>query len=230
MLGVLDSGSPASVADATLFDLVGVDIEHDEPLYEIPLTVGGRFRPTPVFEVRLWLEPPEPDEKTVTDRHIAGIAVRNPQIVAVAHYYGLTIATCVPADPESKGGSESSGLRSVAARTRPDVRRHVDVAEPARCRRPALGRHSPPVENPRRLEEIAVHPSLPCRVAGPAPTTPRSAVRVERVDDDSKVHPMPIPHDAPEVRRRLAEMKGARVSCRWERCDRGVDVAGPDAD
>ena len=26
--------------------------------------------------------------KTVTDRHIAGIAVRNPQIVAVAHYYG----------------------------------------------------------------------------------------------------------------------------------------------
>jgi transposase len=48
------------------------------------------------------------NEKTVTDRHIAGIAVRNPQIVAVAHYYGLTIATCVPADPETKGGSESS--------------------------------------------------------------------------------------------------------------------------
>lgn len=48
------------------------------------------------------------NEKTVTDRHIAGIAVRNPQIVAVAHYYGLTIATCVPADPESKGGSEST--------------------------------------------------------------------------------------------------------------------------
>jgi hypothetical protein len=61
VLGVLDSGSPASVADATLFDLAGVDIEHDEPLYEIPLTVGGRFRPTPVFEVRLWLQPPEPD-------------------------------------------------------------------------------------------------------------------------------------------------------------------------
>jgi transposase len=48
------------------------------------------------------------NEKTVTDRHIAGVAVRNPQIVAVAHYYGLTIATCVPADPESKGGSEST--------------------------------------------------------------------------------------------------------------------------
>lgn len=44
----------------------------------------------------------------MTDRHIAGVAVRNPQIVAVGHYYGLTIATCVPADPESKGGSEST--------------------------------------------------------------------------------------------------------------------------
>ena len=44
----------------------------------------------------------------MTDRHIAGIAVRNPQIVAVAHYYGVSIATCVPADPESKGGSEST--------------------------------------------------------------------------------------------------------------------------
>ena len=48
------------------------------------------------------------NEKTVTDRQIAGIAVRNPQIVAAGHYHGLTIATCVPADPESKGGSESS--------------------------------------------------------------------------------------------------------------------------
>lgn len=48
------------------------------------------------------------NEKTLTDRHVAGIAVRNPQIVAVAHYYGVTIATCRPADPESKGGSEST--------------------------------------------------------------------------------------------------------------------------
>ncbi len=48
------------------------------------------------------------NEKTVTDRHIAGIAVRNPPIVAVAHYYGVSITTCVPADPESKGGAESS--------------------------------------------------------------------------------------------------------------------------
>lgn len=48
------------------------------------------------------------NERTVTDRHIAGIAVRNRTAVDVSRYYGITIATCVPADPESKGGSESS--------------------------------------------------------------------------------------------------------------------------
>jgi hypothetical protein len=48
------------------------------------------------------------NEKTVTDTHIARVAVRNPQIVAAAHYYGVTITTCVPFDPESKGGAEAT--------------------------------------------------------------------------------------------------------------------------
>jgi transposase len=48
------------------------------------------------------------NEKTVTVDHVAGIAVRHPLIVSVGHHYGVTIATCVPADPESKGGSEST--------------------------------------------------------------------------------------------------------------------------
>ena len=39
---------------------------------------------------------------------MCGIAVRNPQIVDVGRHYGLTIATCVPADPQSKGGSEAT--------------------------------------------------------------------------------------------------------------------------
>lgn len=39
---------------------------------------------------------------------MAGIAVRNPDMVAAARHYGLTIATCVPADPQSKGGSEAA--------------------------------------------------------------------------------------------------------------------------
>src|SRR4051812_6620174 len=48
------------------------------------------------------------NERTVSSDHIAGIAVRNPQIVSVARHYGLSIATCVPADPQSKGGSEAT--------------------------------------------------------------------------------------------------------------------------
>ena len=48
------------------------------------------------------------NERTVSIDHVCGIAVRNPQIVSVGRHYGLTIATCVPADPESKGGSEAT--------------------------------------------------------------------------------------------------------------------------
>lgn len=48
------------------------------------------------------------NEKTVTVDHVAGIALRHPQIVALGAHYGVTIATCVPADPESKGGVEAT--------------------------------------------------------------------------------------------------------------------------
>ncbi|MFI1585556.1 IS21 family transposase [Embleya sp. NPDC020630] len=48
------------------------------------------------------------NEKTVTATHIANIAIRNPEIVEVGRHYGMTIRTCLPADPESKGGSEAT--------------------------------------------------------------------------------------------------------------------------
>lgn len=48
------------------------------------------------------------NERTVSVDQVCGIAVRNPQIVSVARHYALTIATCVPADPQSKGGSEAT--------------------------------------------------------------------------------------------------------------------------
>jgi transposase len=48
------------------------------------------------------------NEKTVTTDHVAGIAVRNPEIVEVARHYGTTVRTCLPADPETKGGSEAT--------------------------------------------------------------------------------------------------------------------------
>jgi transposase len=48
------------------------------------------------------------NEKTLTLDHIARIAVRHPTMVEVGHYYGLTLTSCVPADPQSKGGSEAT--------------------------------------------------------------------------------------------------------------------------
>ena len=48
------------------------------------------------------------NEKTVTVEHVAGIAIRNPAMVAASRHYGLAIKTCVPYDPESKGGSEAT--------------------------------------------------------------------------------------------------------------------------
>jgi hypothetical protein len=48
------------------------------------------------------------NEKTVRVEHVAGAAVRNPQMLDFARHYGLTVATCMPADPASKGGSEDT--------------------------------------------------------------------------------------------------------------------------
>ncbi|WP_449372670.1 IS21 family transposase [Arthrobacter psychrolactophilus] len=48
------------------------------------------------------------NEKTVTIEHIAGVPVRNPQIVAFARHYSTAVHTCMPADPASKGGVENA--------------------------------------------------------------------------------------------------------------------------
>lgn len=48
------------------------------------------------------------NEKTVTVEHVAGIPVRHPMIVAAGRHYGIQVHTCVPFDPESKGGSEAT--------------------------------------------------------------------------------------------------------------------------
>lgn len=48
------------------------------------------------------------NEKTVTVSHIAGVPVRNQQTVDFARHYAVTVLTCQPADPASKGGVQSS--------------------------------------------------------------------------------------------------------------------------
>lgn len=48
------------------------------------------------------------NERTVTSAHICRIPVRHPDIVAASRHYGTVIHTCIPADPQSKGGSEAT--------------------------------------------------------------------------------------------------------------------------
>ena len=48
------------------------------------------------------------NERTVTADRIAGIAVRHPVLARLGSHYGVTIAACQPADPETKGGSEAT--------------------------------------------------------------------------------------------------------------------------
>lgn len=68
-------------------------------------------------------------EKTVTTERMAGSPVRNPHLAAFAQHYSMVVHTCVPADPVSKDGSESSVKISKADRPLPD--RH----QPAGCLR-----------------------------------------------------------------------------------------------
>jgi transposase len=46
--------------------------------------------------------------KTVTVEHVAGVAVRHPTVVAAGRHYGATVHSCVPFDPDSKGGVEAT--------------------------------------------------------------------------------------------------------------------------
>lgn len=48
------------------------------------------------------------NEKTVTTAHVAGVPVRNQQTLDFARHYGVTVLTCRPADPATKGGVEAS--------------------------------------------------------------------------------------------------------------------------
>ena len=48
------------------------------------------------------------NERTLTMDRVAGVPVRHPDLVAAGRHYGLKVETCVPHDPETKGGSEAT--------------------------------------------------------------------------------------------------------------------------
>jgi transposase len=118
------------------------------------------------------------NERTVSIDHLCGLAVRNPQIVSVGRHYGLTIATCVPADPESKGGSEATvriakadlvptehNLRGEYADFAELERACVDLGERVNTREHRITRRAPAVmlaEERVRLHPLPAVPHTVC--------------------------------------------------------------------
>ena len=47
---LVDSGSPISIANSELFGKFGIDLSVDEPLYVVPMGIGGVFARIAVFE------------------------------------------------------------------------------------------------------------------------------------------------------------------------------------
>jgi hypothetical protein len=73
------------------------------------------------------------NEKTVTTGHIAGVPVRNRAAVTFGRYYGISVLTCQPADPASKGGG---GERRQTRQSRSRSHRDEPAAALRRLRRP----------------------------------------------------------------------------------------------
>ena len=80
------------------------------------------------------------NERTVTIDHVCGIAVRNPKIVAAARHYGFVIQTCVPADPQTKGGSEATVRIAKADLVPTDHNLRDETTSPSRSSRTPAAR------------------------------------------------------------------------------------------
>jgi transposase len=86
------------------------------------------------------------NEKSFTIDHVAGLPVRNAQAVAFSRYYGVTVHTCVPYDPASKGGAESTVKLAKADLVPKDTKTH-----PPKCRVTARSRRNLRSPRPCRL-------------------------------------------------------------------------------
>jgi transposase len=97
------------------------------------------------------------NEKTVTVEHIARVPVRHPDVVSAGRYYWMTIRTCVPADPQSKGGAEAT-VRIAKADWCPPTPTCVMNTPPSPHSRPPAPR-SAPKSTPGRTGPRAGHRS-----------------------------------------------------------------------
>lgn len=152
--------------------------------------------------------------KTVTTEHIASVPVHHRQIVAAAHHYGCVIRTCVPHDPQSKGGSEhtvkiaKADLVPTIANLLDDYPRFVDLSDACLefCDRVNHRVHrmtmTPPAER-WAIERGHLHP---------VPTEPFLTALGEerRVDDDQTIRWGNVAYSTPDG------YQNTKVHCRIE--------------
>ena len=136
--------------------------------------------------------------KTVTMDHVAGIPVRHPEMVAVGRHYGCAVETCVPFDPESKGGVEATvkiAAADLCRRRRTCCRPTGSFAglEEA-CREFCPGG---PAADPRGTR-VCVVPSPPVRAAMLGPWPGRSGPARRRRAGPEPAGPRPRCHWRPE--------------------------------
>ena len=126
------------------------------------------------------------NEKTVTVEHVAGVPVRHPEIVAVGRHYGMTVHTCIPYDPESKGGSESTVKIAKADLVPTEVNLREAYASFAGLA--AACEEFCEVVNGRVHRETCAVPAQPAggRAGPAAPAAGRAAYRRARDDPDGE--------------------------------------------
>ncbi|WKK24478.1 IS21 family transposase [Streptomyces olivoreticuli] len=169
------------------------------------------------------------NEKTVTIERVAGVAVRHPQIVAAGRHYGLQVHTCVPFDPESKGGSEATVRIAKADLVPTDANLRSEYGSFAElrgacaifCQQVNNRAHRETGKAPssmldierKRLHQLPEAPHTRARRVPPGPARPDGPLRLGAV-----FHPA-----GPGRKRGLGPRGRRRTRCRG----RPVDACGP---
>jgi transposase len=152
------------------------------------------------------------NERTVTIEHVAGIPVRHPTMVAVGRHYGCKVESCMPYDPETKGGVEATvkiakrDLVPTKANLRDDYDSFAELAEAAEdfCDRVNIRPHR---ETSRAPAEMLAAERSWLHVL---PSSPHTAGLGEtrRVEDDQTIRFGSVRYSTPDGH------QGAEVWCR----------------
>lgn len=154
------------------------------------------------------------NEKTVTIERVAGVAIRHPEMVAAGRHYGCVIHTCVPYDPESKGGSEATvkiakwDLVPTLANLRGDYASFGELVAACRVFEEKVNRR-PHRETGRAPVEMLAEERHHLHVLPPEPYTAALGL-TRRVEDDQTIRWGSVRYSTPDGH------QGEQVWCRVE--------------